>query len=372
MTRVLHLLHHAGQGGTEQYIRTLVEAMEGRSIRAELAYSQAGPLVSWAEERGLPVHVLAMKSPFDQEAVRALAALCQARKIDVIHTHYLRENYIALQAKRQLPGLRVIYTYHILTQNALTQRVCNRLLSRRQDAVVANCTAGAQQLERNGIPRRCIHLIYNAVEPSLWENPASTLRAELGVGEDVFLFLYAARLVEGKGHGFLLESTARLAAQVRERGDRPFRLVLAGDGPLRPALEEQTRALGLADRVVFLGFRSDMANLYHGADLTVCPSESETLSLLLLESLASGTPALATRVGGIPDILSPAHDCGQLVASGDREALAAAMEALMQSPAELARWRENGPRVVRKSFSVAEQSARLLALYEGRKDPIWK
>lgn len=372
MTRVLHLLHHAGQGGTEQYIRTLVEAMEGQSIQAELAYTQAGPLVQWAEERGLPVHVLEMKSPFDQEAVRALAALCKARKIDAIHTHYLRENYIALQAKRRLPGLRVIYTYHILTQNSLTQRVCNRLLSRRQDAVVANCTAGALQLERNGIPRRCIHLIYNAVEPSLWENPASTLRAELGVGEAVFLFLYAARLVEGKGHAFLLESTARLAAQLKKQGDRPFRLVLAGDGPLRPALEEQTKALGLADKVVFLGFRSDMSNLYHGADLTVCPSESETLSLLLLESLACGTPALATRVGGIPDILSPANDCGQLIASGDREELASAMQALMQSPMELARWRENGPKVVRKSFSVAEQSARMLALYEGRKDPVWK
>lgn len=373
MTRVLYLLHYAGQGGTEQYIRTLVEAMEGKHIRAELAYSQAGPLVSWAKERGLPVHVLEMKNPFDQEAVRALAALCEARKIDVVHTHYLRENYIALQAKRKRPGLRVIYTYHILTQNSLTQRVCNRLFSRRQDAVVANCTAGAEQLERNGIPRRCIHLIYNAVEPSLWENPASALRAELGVGEEVFLFLYAARLVEGKGHSFLLESTARLAAKEKDGGEaRPFRLVLAGDGPLRPALEAQTKALGLSDKVVFLGFRSDMSNLYHGADLTVCPSESETLSLLLLESLASGTPVLATRVGGIPDIVSPEHDCGQLISSGDREALTDAMQALMQSPQELARWRENGSKVVRKSFSVAEQSARMLALYEGRKDPVWK
>lgn len=373
MTRVLHLLHHAGQGGTEQYIRTLVEAMEGNSIRAELAYSQAGPLVTWAKEHRLPVHTLEMKSPFDQEAVRALVALCRERKIEVIHTHYLRENYIALQAKRRLPGLRVIYTYHILTQNSLTQRVCNRLLSRRQDAVIANCTAGARQLAQNGIPRRCIHLIYNAVEPSLWENPASTLRAELGVGEEVFLFLYAARLVEGKGHAFLLESTARLAAQEKDGGEaRPFRLVLAGDGPLRPALEEKTRTLGLADKVVFLGFRSDMSNLYHGADLTVCPSESETLSLLLLESLASGTPALATRVGGIPDILSPENDCGQLIASGDREALTNAMQALMQIPPELTRWRARGPKVVRQSFSVAEQSARILALYEGRKDPVWK
>lgn len=368
MTRVLHLLNYAGQGGTEQYIRTLIEAMEGVSIQAELAYSQEGPLVQWARERGLPVHQLKMKNPFDQEAVRGLAALCRAQKIDVIHTHYLRENYIALQVKGRLPSLRVVYTYHILTQNSLAQKVCNRFLSRRQDAVVANCTAGARQLEKNGIPRRYIHLIYNAVDPALWQEPASTLRQEIGVGEDVFLFFFAARLVEGKGHVFLLESAARL----KERGDRPFRLVLAGEGPLRPALEKKTRELGIEDNVVFLGFRSDMSNLYHGVDLTVCPSESETLSLLLLESLACGTPALATRVGGIPDILDPAHDCGRLIESGDREGLAAAMEELMQSPAHMARWRENGPEVVRKFFSAAEQSARMLALYEGRKDPLWK
>lgn len=367
MTRVLHLLNYAGQGGTEQYIRTLLQAMEGQEVQAELACNEAGPLAQWAEARGLPVHSLAMASPFDRGAVKALATLCRDRKIDVIHTHYLRENYIALQAKGKVPDLRVVYTYHILTQNSLAQRVCNRLLSRRQDAVVANCTAGARQLVANGIPQGQIHLIYNAVDPTQWQDPATTLRQEIGAEAGDFVLLFAARLVEGKGHAFLLESLA----QLRENTAHPFRLVLAGEGPLRQGLEAQTLALGLADRVTFLGFRSDMSNLYHGADLTLCPSESETLSLLLLESLACGTPVLATRVGGIPDIVTPAHDVGCLVDYGDRAGLAAALEAVMADPAQLARWGANGPRVVAETFSVATQSARMLALYEGRNDPRW-
>ena len=367
MTRVLHLLNYAGQGGTEQYIRTLLQALEGQGVQAELACNETGPLAQWAEARGLPVHSLAMASPFDRGAVKALAALCRDRKIDVIHTHYLRENYIALQAKGKVPGLRVVYTYHILTQNSLAQRVCNRLLSRRQDAVVANCTAGARQLVANGIPQGQIHLIYNAVDPTQWQDPATTLRQEIGAEAGDFVLLFAARLVEGKGHAFLLESLA----QLRENTAHPFRLVLAGEGPLRQDLESQTQALGLADRVTFLGFRSDMSNLYHGADLTLCPSESETLSLLLLESLACGTPVLATRVGGIPDIVTPAHDVGCLVDYGDRAGLAAALEAVMADPAQLARWGANGPRVVAETFSVATQSARMLALYEGRTDPQW-
>ena len=81
MTRVLHLLNYAGQGGTEQYIRTLLQAMEGQEVQAELACNEAGPLAQWAEARGLPVHSLAMASPFDRGAVKALAALCRAGRV---------------------------------------------------------------------------------------------------------------------------------------------------------------------------------------------------------------------------------------------------------------------------------------------------
>lgn len=368
MKRVLFLLNHAGRGGTEQYIRTLIQAMDGVSIRAELACNEEGPLSQWARERGIPVHSLEMTGPFDRKAVRALAALCRSREIDVIHTHFLRENFIALQAKPRCPaGTRVIYTYHILTDNSSVQKLCTRLLSRRQDASVANCEAGARRLMENGVRAGNIHLIYNAVDPTAWSDPATSIREELGIGAGDFVFLFAARLVEGKGHRWLLDSTAEL----RKRTDRPFRLILAGDGPLRQDLEDQVRELGLEDVVLFPGFRSDMSNLYHGADLTVCPSESETLSLLLLESLASGTPALATAVGGIPDILSPAHDCGRLIPYGDREALTESMAELMASPEVLARWRRNAPAVVREKFSVETQCRRILSLYEGRDDPLW-
>ncbi|MFQ8984623.1 MAG: glycosyltransferase family 4 protein [Evtepia sp.] len=180
-----------------------------------------------------------------------------------------------------------------------------------------------------------------------------------------FVLLFAARLVEERA----TPSSWRFGPAAGEHG--PSLPPGAGGGGPRQDLESQTQALGLADRVTFLGFRSDMSNLYHGADLTLCPSESETLSLLLLESLACGTPVLATRVGGIPDIVTPAHDVGCLVDYGDRAGLAAALETVMADPAQLARWGANGPRVVAETFSVATQSARMLALYEGRNDPRW-
>lgn len=359
--KVLHLLNHAGQGGSEQYIRTLIQSMEREQVESELAYHEHGPLAQWAQEKGLPVHQLEMNSPFDRAAVAALARLCRERKIDVIHTHYLRENYIALQAKGRLPGVRVIYTYHILTENSAVQKLCNRILSLRQDAAIANCSAGAARLAENGVPKGKIRLVYNAVDPELWQDRSSTLRSELGVGDETFLFLFAARLVEGKGHDWLLDSVKRL----KGRTGHPFRLVLAGEGPLRAQLEEKTRQLGLTDVVNFLGFRKDMSNLYHGVDLTLCPSESETLSLLLLESLACATPALATNVGGIPDILSAEHDCGAMVPYGDVGALTDAMAGVMEDNETLTRWSANAPRVIEEKFSVRSQCRRILALYRG-------
>lgn len=359
--KVLHLLNHAGQGGSEQYIRTLIQSMEREQVESELAYHEYGPLAQWAQEKGLPVHRLEMNSPFDRAAVAALVQLCRERKVDVIHTHYLRENYIALQAKGKLPGVRVVYTYHILTENSMVQKICNRILSLRQDAAIANCSAGAARLAENGVPKRKIRLVYNAVDPELWQDRSSTLRSELGVGEETFLFLFAARLVEGKGHHWLLDSVK----QLKESTGRPFRLILAGEGPLRAQLEQKTRQLGLSDAVTFLGFRKDMASLYHGVDLTLCPSESETLSLLLLESLACGTPALATDVGGIPDILSPEHDCGAMVPYGDVGALTDAMAGIMEDKETLKRWSANAPRVIEEKFSVRSQCRKILALYRG-------
>ena len=360
--KVLHLLNHAGQGGTEQYIRTLICAMKQENVEAELACHEYGPLAQWAQENDLPVHRLEMNSPFDRAAVAALVQLCRERKIDVIHTHFLRENYIALQAKGKLPGLRVVYTYHILTENSAVQKICNRILSLRQDAAVANCSAGAARLAQNGVPKGKIRLVYNAVEPEHWQEDNSTLREELGVGEETFLFLFAARLVEGKGHLWLLDSVKQLKA----RTAHPFRLVLAGAGPLEEQLKQRMEELGLTDTVIFLGFRSDMSNLYHGADLTICSSESETLSLLLLESLACSTPAVATNVGGIPDILSPEHDCGAMVPYGDTDGLAQAMAAVMEDRETLRRWSANGPRVIEEKFSVRSQCRQMLALYRGK------
>jgi glycosyltransferase involved in cell wall biosynthesis len=359
MAKVLYLLNFAGRGGSERYIQTLVEELSGAGLEPFFAFHEPGPLLDWMKARGVPCRKIAMRGPYDIAAVRALAALCREWEIDVIHTHFLRENSIALLSRLLYRRPRVVYTYHILTENGLPVRLSNRLLSPLQDTIIANCTAGRDRLAANGNPAGKIVLIPNAVDLSYWRSgDGAAIRRELGIPEGVFTLLFAARLVAGKGHRFLLEALAQLK-------ERDFRLVLAGEGELRGETEELCRSLGLAEKVLFPGFREDLPGFYAAADVTVCPSESETLSFLLLESLAAGTPVIATRAGGMTDIVTPEHDCGLMVDYGDRDALAGAVRTLMADPALRRRFGENARRTAEREYDLHEAARRVLALYRG-------
>ncbi len=354
--KVLHLLNYAGNGGTEGYVRTLIDYLHG-PVEPYFIYNQPGPLVDWMAQRGIPMAQVAMGSPFDRKAAKEVAAHCANWGVSVIHTHFLRENYIAMLAKGMCKGLKVINTYHILVPVSPVIRLCNRLISHRQDAIVANCSAGRDLLIRNGVPAEKIHLIYNAVDPVQWTGGDPTaLRRELSLSKKTFLMLFAARLVPGKGHRFLMEAVSRM------EGD--LCLVIAGEGELEDCIRQDAEQLNLADRVRFLGHRTDMVNLYAAADVTVCPSESETLSFLLLESLASGTPVVATRVGGLTDIVTPETDCGLLVEYGDVPAMTAALEALRTHPAERTRLAENGLQAINRLFHINKLTADILSLYQ--------
>ncbi len=359
MPKVLYLLNHAGRGGSERYIQTLVEELSGAGAEPYFAWHEEGPLLDWMKERGVPCRRLPMRGPYDLSAARALAALAKEWGIDVIHTHFLRENCIAQLAKLLGSKARVVYTYHILTDNSLPVRVSNRLLGGLQDRIIANCTAGREKLIANGNPAGKIVLIPNAVDLAYWRSgDGEAFRRELGLQPETFLLLFAARITAGKGHRFLLESLKALS-------DRDFRLVLAGEGDLREETEALCRSLGLGDKVISTGFREDMPDLYAAADATVCPSESETLSFLLLESLAAGTPVIAARSGGMTDIVTPEHDCGLMVDYGDTDALAGAVETMMDDPALRRRLGENARRTAEAEYDIHEAARRVLALYRG-------
>ena len=134
-----------------------------------------------------------------------------------------------------------------------------------------------------------------------------------------------------------------------------------GDGPLRPELEREAESLGLGDQVHFLGDRRDIPAVLASLDISVLPSASESLSNVILESMAAGVAVVASRVGGNPELV--AEDRGVLIAPDDSEALASAIECLLRDAKLRLKLSRNAQQFVAANFSLEKSRKRYEELY---------
>jgi glycosyltransferase involved in cell wall biosynthesis len=192
------------------------------------------------------------------------------------------------------------------------------LYNRRVDGVVAISKKVSEVLIAAGVERERIRLIYSGIDARLFEsaaNPPARPRERIVVG-------VAAVLEERKGHRFLLEASRRL----KDRGCR-IRYRFAGEGPLRKSLEETAARLGLQDDVEFLGFVADIPGFLAAVDIVALPSLFEGLGVSVLEAMAAGKAVIASRVGGLAELVIDS-ETGLLVAPRDVEGLANAIAKL--------------------------------------------
>jgi glycosyltransferase involved in cell wall biosynthesis len=214
--------------------------------------------------------------------------------------------------------------------------------------------------ERIGVPASQLVVIPNALDLAEFDEAARQPVADLPSDEPpAFLFLCPARLHPQKGHEILLEAVGQLAAS----SPRPFRVLLAGEGPLRADLEASVRDRGLAAQVAFLGLRDDIPALLRQTDALVLASHYEGMPLAILEAMAARRPVVATRVGGVPEIVEP-EKTGLLVPPGDASALAAAMAALMAAPEHARRMGATARLRVERDFEVRVVAQRTVDLFE--------
>jgi glycosyltransferase involved in cell wall biosynthesis len=235
------------------------------------------------------------------------------------------------------------------------------------DRVVANAPAVAEAaLRERGLRPEQVVVIPNGVDLERFDpsrHPRAEARAraarEWGIAADEAVVGTIGSLTPVKGHSDLLEAAARVVA-----GRPRTRFVLAGGGPLRPALEEQARRLGLRERVVFTGVREDVARLLAAFDVVALPSHSEGLSNVLLESMAMARPVVATAVGGNVDVLRDGVS-GRLVPVRDPEALAATLLRVLGDPQGALAIAREARRDVQLRFSRQRMVEGHEALYRG-------
>ncbi|MEW5818233.1 MAG: glycosyltransferase, partial [Spirochaetota bacterium] len=168
-----------------------------------------------------------------------------------------------------------------------------------------------------------------------------------------------ARLHSDKG----VEDLVRAAAAL-ELSRINFRIILAGDGPERSRLEQLAERLGVRSRLLFLGFRNDIDSLLQTFDLFVLPSREEGLPMSVLEAMSFGIPVVATRVGGVPEIVLH-NQTGILVPDHSPRELARAISTLIQNPVLARKLGEAGRLRVQNHFSFRKTVEQIERLYEG-------
>ena len=296
-----------------------------------------------------------------------LARFLRRERIDILHTHLFEPSVIGLPAGvlARTPGrmmTRHYSDYHTRIDKRWhvgLDQMCTRL-SHRVVAVSEHTAEHMVHVE--GAPPEKIRVIKNGIDfdrvkPSGPEAVAR-VRAELAVG-DAHVVLVPARLHPEKGHSHLFRALPAL----RSRLDRRLVVLLAGAGPFEAAYRDEVRRLGCGEMVRFLGFRRDITDLMCAGDLVVVPSVAEAFGLVLAEALYLGRAVVATRVGGIPEIVDDGVD-GILVPPGDRAALADAIGRLLDHPEERERLAGAGRQKVQERFSFETMTRAYEALYE--------
>jgi glycosyltransferase involved in cell wall biosynthesis len=240
------------------------------------------------------------------------------------------------------------------------------LLLRDAEAFVAMSSVIRDEFLAAGVPEARVHLIPHGVDTERFR-PASAeekaaLRARLGWPQSAKVIVYTGRLLRGKGLETLLFAFREVAAS-----DTAALLVLVGSGggqalSVEDELREMAAGPGLAGRVAFTGRISNVPDFLRAADVFAFPSEFEALGLSLVEACACGVPAVASRTGGIVDVIEDGRS-GLLVPSGDRAALAAAMRRLLADEELRAGLGRRGRGIARSRFDEAAATSRYRALF---------
>lgn len=359
--RILYLINHAGKAGTEKYVYNLVKRFGGGETECYFAFNEAGLLSEQMDDLGVPCFQVEMKNPFDLAAAKKIAAICRANEIDIIHSHYPRENYIAVLSRLFYPKVKAIYTCHLTLKTGFSWWITNKLITPHNAKIIAVCNNAKELLVSNGVNPKKIDVIFNGIPYSEEENKPSSIRQELGIPDDAFVISILARYHMSKGIDFLVDSIAELDKIIKRR----YALIIAGDGEYFDAVKKQISDLGLGGKVIQLGYRTDTENILCGSDVYVNSSKCyEALSFAILEAMAKELPIVATDAGGNGDIVNERTDCGFLVKYGDTKGFAEALNKLAEDEPLRTRFAHNAKKATKEIFNLENVLSETLGEYK--------
>lgn len=355
-----HIVHVDSEkefSGGEVQVFLLIEGLRKRGWQNVLVCQPESRCADEAGARGIETRLVPMRNDLDVPGLVRLTRLLGHLQVDLVHLHTGRATWLGGIAAR-LAGVPAMTTRRMdrpVRRDWRTRWIYRNLIQH----VAAISPAVARHLAEAhvGAP---ITVIQSAVDPCalIPAKGRAAARSALGVSGEQPVLLVLAALVPRKGIDVLLRALSVLG----KRGVRPL-LWIAGDGPERGPLEAQAHLAGLSCQVRFLARRTDVADLLAACDVFVLPSRREGLGVAALEAMAVGRPVVASAVGGLREVVTDGRT-GLLVPPDDAEALAGALERVLQDEELRRHLGASGPERIREGFLAEQMVGSYVELYE--------
>ncbi len=330
---ICHVIHALGVGGAEILVDQMIRRMQ-KDFRCIVAVlDEIGEIGTRLQEDGFIVEHLHRQPGIDRGCATRLRQFADREGAEILHAHQCTPFFQAMLC-RGLTGRRpVVFTEHGRHFPDIPSRkraIVNRLLLKRCDRLFG-CGAAVRQalIDNEGLPESRVEVIYNGVDLKALSKPTQgareRVRAEFGYSASDFVAVQVARLHELKDH-----QTALKAVDEARHSIPGLRLLLAGDGDQRSAIEQTIRERGLEQTVTLAGTRKDIADLLSASDVFLMSSISEGIPLTVIEAMAARRPVVSTAVGGLPELIEHGVS-GMLAPSGNASSLAASLVQLFQN-----------------------------------------
>jgi glycosyltransferase involved in cell wall biosynthesis len=317
--------------------------------------------IDTARHNGISVETIRERGAYDPGVLSVLQNLADRVRPDIIQTHAVKSHFLARRARlfRRAPWIAFHHGYTWTSPKARLYNQLDRWSLRAARKVLTVSVPFREELAAKGVSRERIEIVHNAIPPD-WGSRARAnsiaLREQLGVAPDRKVILIVGRLSLEKDHLTLLEAVRRLDPSLSPH------IVIVGEGPERPRVEERIRGLNLSGAVTLTGQQNSAEPYYGIADVAVLSSRSEGSPNALLEAMAAGVPIVATRVGGVPEMVAD-NESALLVEPADVSAMTAAISRLLQDSALAQRLVDRGRELIRLNHAPEARMRKLIGIY---------
>jgi N-acetyl-alpha-D-glucosaminyl L-malate synthase BshA len=304
--------------------------------------------------------------PYSLALATAIYEVTERRDLDVVHVHYAIPHatsaWIAGEMLEGRQAPRIVTTLHGTDITLVGQHPSYHSITRfsilRSHGLTAVSEYLRDETEKHfAVPRSRIEVIPNFIDTSRYRRDVGGCHRSVLAPAGEKILMHVSNFREVKRVEDIVEIHARVAKQI------PTRLVMVGDGPDRMRAEQRAHALGVGDSVVFLGKHMAVEELLGCADLFLLPSESESFGLSALEAMSCGTPVVATRVGGIPEVVEDGEN-GLLFQPGDVQAMAEGAISILSDPVRWEAMSGAGRRIAEERFTAGQVVSAYEAYYD--------